>query len=189
MGPGSAAVKLPIGRVARVAQSQPPQPPINLRPTPAIQRAAAKTKPHSTKAGKIKDATIEYLKNLPKGTKEAEIVGIWEVHHRMLDQFAVADKDGLPAGTTGNLPQKLDLAKLQAEYYLLGKMLIDAVANAVNNDRGSHGNDEGKLPTYTGVPTPYQEYGFLKGGGRLVVDTTSNRQYISLHYSTFYRVV
>jgi hypothetical protein len=182
---------------------QGPRPPrsINLRPTPVIQRAAAAAhveekkapkKPkgrqaHTTKGGAIKKSSLEFLKNLPKNTKEAEVVGIWEKHHSMLDEFAVADTDGLPPNTTGTLPKKVDLAALQTDYYLLGKLLNDSLGTALNNSRGAHGNDEGKLPVYVGV-TPYEEFGFMKGGGRLVIDHTSLRQYISLHYSTFYRV-
>ena len=182
---------------------QSPRPPqsMNLRPAPVIQRAAAAAhveekkapkKPkgrqaHTTKSGAIKKSSLEFLKNLPKNTKEAEVVGIWEKHHSMLDEFAAVDTDGLPPNTTGTLPKKVDLAALQANYYLLGKMLNDSLGTALNNSRGAHGNDEGKLPVYAGV-TPYEEFGFMKGGGRLVVDHTSLRQYISLHYSTFYRV-
>jgi hypothetical protein len=174
----------------------------NPRLIPVIQRSASSAvvvreekkapkkpvkKAHTTKAGKIKSSTVDYLENLPKGTKEADIIKIWETHKSMLDRFAAADTDGLPANTTGTLPQKLDLVALQAKYYLLGKLLNDSLGPALNNSRGAHGNDEGKLPVYVGV-TPYEEFGFFKGGGRLVVDHTSGRQYISLHYSTFYRV-
>ena len=119
--------------------------------------------------------------------KESDVVNIWEVHKRMFDQFVVADTDGLPANTTGSLPMRLDLNALMDEYYVLGKLLIDGLTTARNNNRGGHANEEGKLPVYAGV-SPYQEFGYLKGGARLVIDTASTREYISLHYSTFYRV-
>jgi hypothetical protein len=155
-----------------------------------LQRAAEKGKKaaHTTRRGRVKASSIDYLKALPKGSKPADVIGIWEKHHSVLDEFADTDPDGLPPGTTGNLPDLLDLADLQGEYYVLGKMLADAVA-AVGPDasRGEHGNDEGKLPTYPGA-SPYEEFSFFKGGGRLVVDHTANRTYVSLHYSTFYRV-
>jgi hypothetical protein len=107
----------------------------------------------------------------------------------MLDTFAQVDSDGLPAGTSGTLPKRVDLAALTRQYYVLGTMLTQAVAAVGPSvSRGAHGNDEGKLPVYD-ENSDYEEFGFFKGGGRLVLDKTSGRRYISLHYSTFYRVL
>lgn len=158
-----------------------------------IQRSAKPKKvAHTTRKGKIKESTLEYLKNLPKGTKPADVIGIWEAHHSMLDEFAAPDGDALPANTAGSQPQRVDLAALQDEYYVLGTMLNTAVADCgPGQSRGPHYNEEGKLPTYGSIEADgaaYEEFSFFKGGGRLVVDSTSGRAYISLHYSTFYRI-
>ena len=150
---------------------------------------------HHTKGGKIKDTTIDYLES-DKLTLE-RLATIWEDVHSVLDAFAYEDTTPLPANTTlptygRGRPKVLDLGALRERYYKLASIMENGLVRARTQSRGGHGNDEEKLPVYNqGVVGNYEEFGYLKKGARLVVDHNTNPElhYVSLHYSTFYRVM
>jgi len=64
------------------------------------------------------------VKDLPKNSRPNDVIDIWEKHKTMLNEFASADIDGLPPNTTGTLPQWVNLQELEADYYVLGHMLM-----------------------------------------------------------------
>lgn len=156
-----------------------------------LQLALPKKKgKHKTKKGKVKQSTKDWVKNAPKGTTAKDISKLWEQVKDIFDTYATNDNDPLPANTTApthkyGLPKKLNLTSLEQQYYNFFHPFVEALDEL--GDRGVHNNDEGKLPIYAAA-SPYREYSYFKGGGRLVVDNTSRRRYISLHYSKFYRI-
>jgi hypothetical protein len=152
----------------------------------------AKKEPHKTRKGNVKQSTLEWITDAPKGTTASEIIGMWESVKNIFDSFAVADTSPLPPGAAApthahGRPPMMNLQTLQGKYYNFFKPFVDALQPNILGDRGTHGNGENKLPIYP-APQPYGEYSYFKGGGRLVEDTQSGRRYISLHYSRFYRV-
>jgi hypothetical protein len=157
-----------------------------------VLQLADNKKPHMTRKGNVKESTKNWIQNAPKGTTANEINKIWEDIKNLFDGFSTPDNTQLPptteAPTHGHgLPKRLDLVTLENQHYNFFHPLVEALNPNMLGNRGAHLNEEGKLPIYTGI-TPYQEFSYLKGGGRLVIDNTSGRQYISLHYSRFYRI-
>ncbi len=151
-----------------------------------------KKPPHLTKGGKMKQSTLNWIESCPSGTTAKEINSIWETIKNFLDKYATDDTDLLPPGSTApthahGRPKRLDLQALEQEHYNFFHPFVDALAPLLLGDRGGHGNEEGKLPIYA-VGQHYQEFSYFKGGGRLVRDNTSGRDYISMHYSKFYRI-
>lgn len=156
---------------------------------------------HITIDGKLKESTSEFLKikSPPKSTSqkdlEKEFESIWNTQKALFDDLELAkpDNEPLPPGTTASKkgpPKKVSLKEIENTLPVFGPFLRQAIASALQTvPREEHKNEEGKLPVYTSRQGQYSEYSYLTGGGRLVVDTVSNRQYISSHYSEFYRVV
>jgi len=150
----------------------------------SVQQAVKKeSKKHHTKKGNIKQSTRDWL--MSDKVDIDGLVKLWEDVHGIFNELAGEDPDGCPPGAApppNGLPLRLNLSGLGK----VGHLLSVGTGGGLGN-RGAHDNAESQLPVYP-APQPYTEHSAVGGGIRLVVDTASNREYVSLHYSVFYRI-